>query len=142
MEFVQKIFPIFKDVTIQFEFIYDGFEDNPRIGQLSHLMALLAPKANKLTIYGNCTYGNSNKFNDLNTFNEYFPDYIYGFQSICLLFCTESVVDLLVKWLNAKRDDGMMKMLSIHFNHPSQAMTLIDRVKEVKQWDNLSWSWD
>ena len=121
---MEKNLPLIKDdVTLYFD------EENQQIDSINSMMKLLVPKINKLDI-------SYNDFYDLNIFNQQFPGFIDGLQSISLSVCTESAIDLIMNWLTTSREDGKTKMLDIvHFD--SLAKKLMDRINKVSkmQWE-------
>jgi hypothetical protein len=124
LQFMEKILPLLKE-DVQMDFACGKIVNNPQIGPIKRLMGLLASKPNKLEIFGS---------KDVNKFNEQFPGFITGVQSIRLYNCTKSDADWLMEWLMAApREDSTPKILQIELKHNSlaNAKTIIDRVKTV-----------
>lgn len=118
---MHKILPILKeDITIQFD---RNFEEKLQIDPIKSLMPLLAAKTNKLEY----------KYHfDLNKFNDQFPSFINGIQSIILYSCTKSMMNLLVEWLTAQSEDEKPKILEIFDDYQAPLFDLVTRVKYWK----------
>ena len=120
---MELILPLLKeDMKMQFLLILEHIS---QIGPTKRLMEMLAPKTNKLEIsYRGDHY--------LNKFNQQFPGFITGLQSIFMQSSLNQIdMDFVVKWLTTPRKDGKAKMLEIEFDYCAYANAFITRVKTV-----------
>lgn len=130
VQFLQSILPLLnEEIEIQ---CFPLHWYKPKNHPVDDLMALLAPKTEKLKFF----YGHD--FYVLDQFNQLFPNFIYGLRSIYLKLdihrgWREEDLDLILKWLSEPREDGKSKMLQIDFYYFEcyTYHTIIRRIKKV-----------